>query len=569
MLSQNEIRRIEKTLDILEEGFVKRGLALGASILPEIRPYVEDIFNAKDPKNADDFEMPGRKRYMILFKRYIQELFAQGMNLADMELQERRAQFDEQMPKPQDILPVEAMNWIDKWTEYFGNDYYGDVTQDVVRALKQGLAEGLTVNQTMDRLSNYLSGPGFNERRLEIIARTNSTTAFNQGRLETFRQAGDFVEHVQFLAILDSRTTDICESRNGKIFRLDDPALAANTPPLHYNCRSILSPVTQYDLDEMQRSGWKDQDGKTLEELLDHSGMPDPAKGFGKNMGNKVPQISGGSGENKPPVIGGSGGGPMEPKEPWKKIPDWFYDDKPISNDDVENDESLRIYQGIQKYFGKNISPRAVDEFLFGDNAEGVKLINLESESSGSPDKWTIKAILRLPNGNDAEFKQTFNKAEKGLYIDLLKSLRREDVFPKGFPQEYFKRSIPALRELGIEKIELNAYSNYSAGYYGAYVWSRYGFTNKNMKLTLQKYILYLEDYHSIYLDSKQRNAIMKIDRMNKLADEKIKGKEIAKEMLLGKRTTCDWNGIIPDIFNEKSSEMDELIKYIQKEEGK
>ena len=51
---------------------------------------------------------------------------------------------------------------------------------------------------------------------------------------------------------------------------------------------------------------------------------------------------------------------------PWREIPDWFYDIEPISNDDVENDERLRTYQAIQKYLGNNISPGAINEFLFG-----------------------------------------------------------------------------------------------------------------------------------------------------------------------------------------------------------
>ena len=82
-----------------------------------------------------------------------------------------------------------------------------------MRVLKQGLGEGWSTEHTMKELRTYLGATtehGFNDRRLEAIARTNATSAFNQGSLETFRQAGDFIQFVQFLAILDSRTTDIC-----------------------------------------------------------------------------------------------------------------------------------------------------------------------------------------------------------------------------------------------------------------------------------------------------------------------------------------------------------------------
>lgn len=257
----------------------------------------------------------------------------------------------------------------------------------------------------------------------------------------------------------------------------------------------------------------------------------------------------------------------MAPDRPWRTIPEWFYDKKPVSWHDADCDDALSVYARIQHYFGRNISRRAVDEFLFGHKIKQVELFSLESEPSGSLNKWTIKAAMRLPNGNEAEFKQTLCKEEKGLHVDLIKPVHNEDAFPEGYTQEYFGRAVPALRELGIEKITLNAYSNYNAGYYGACVWCRYGFTNEGIRLTLQKYVLYLEDYYCIYLDARQRDAIMRIDRMNDLVDEKVNGKEIAREFLLGKRAACEWNGIIPDIFDETSIEMKELMEYLLRKE--
>ncbi|MBW1857810.1 MAG: hypothetical protein JRI42_05985, partial [Deltaproteobacteria bacterium] len=46
-------------------------------------------------------------------------------------------------------------------------------------------------------------------------------------------------------------TTDICRERDGKEFAINDPALDANTPSLHFSCRSILDYIIegspQYD----------------------------------------------------------------------------------------------------------------------------------------------------------------------------------------------------------------------------------------------------------------------------------------------------------------------------------
>jgi SPP1 gp7 family putative phage head morphogenesis protein len=310
-MTSKEIRRIKKTLDTLEAGFVKRAKALFDNMISEMQPYVEDALRIG---NVDSFEMPGRKRYLVLFKRYLQELYAQGMTLADQELEAKRAKFD-QHPSPAPVIPTGAMDWIDGWTTHFGDKYYGEATEDVVRVLKQGLAEGWSTEHTMTQLRVYLTDEKeYNKRRLEVIARTNATSAFNQGRLETFRQAGDFVQFVQFLAILDSRTTDICESRNGRLLRLDSPELAANTPPLHFQCRSILSPVTAYDLKDMEKPGWKDDQDRTLDELLDWRKVDPPSKGFGGDIQNRLPKTPGGP----PPQIRGPERG--QPSEPPKTL---------------------------------------------------------------------------------------------------------------------------------------------------------------------------------------------------------------------------------------------------------
>lgn len=86
--------------------------------------------------------------------------------------------------------------------------------------------------------------------RLEAIVRTNVNRAFNVARRQAFSEAaatGDFPAW-EFSAILDDRTSDICESLDGKIYAADDPIWGTITPPLHYNCRSQIVPVYKTDI---------------------------------------------------------------------------------------------------------------------------------------------------------------------------------------------------------------------------------------------------------------------------------------------------------------------------------
>lgn len=64
------------------------------------------------------------------------------------------------------------------------------------------------------------------------------TYLVNQERVQIFEYYG--IKKVQFKALIDDRTTDICREMNGKVIDINDLVLGENMPPLHYNCRSIL-----------------------------------------------------------------------------------------------------------------------------------------------------------------------------------------------------------------------------------------------------------------------------------------------------------------------------------------
>lgn len=81
--------------------------------------------------------------------------------------------------------------------------------------------------------------------RLENIARTNIADAVNQSRMSLFGRPEfkGFVVAYEYSAIMDQRVSDVCESLDGKIKR----DWGEYTPPNHYQCRSILVPVTAID----------------------------------------------------------------------------------------------------------------------------------------------------------------------------------------------------------------------------------------------------------------------------------------------------------------------------------
>lgn len=103
---------------------------------------------------------------------------------------------------------------------------------------------------------------------LNTLVRTNTFEALNEARFAEFTDpaVAEFVMAMEYAAVLDSSTTEICRELNGKVYRSDSPEWDEIRPPNHFNCRSVLVPVTTID----------DWDGQESEK-------PDvtPAEGFG------------------------------------------------------------------------------------------------------------------------------------------------------------------------------------------------------------------------------------------------------------------------------------------------
>lgn len=161
----------------------------------------------------------------------------------------------------------EGLN-LDTAEKYFAAKAFnitGDITDEMLEkarmALLEGIKNGLSTQEIVKELADMMPNllGKFDEEtgtvdketraRIETIVRTNISDAFNQANLAVYNDPdlGDFVEAYQYASIIDSRTTDFCNSYNGKIFSKNDPIWSNITPPNHFNCRSTLVAVTAID----------------------------------------------------------------------------------------------------------------------------------------------------------------------------------------------------------------------------------------------------------------------------------------------------------------------------------
>ncbi|MBD2316671.1 minor capsid protein [Phormidium tenue] len=121
----------------------------------------------------------------------------------------------------------------------------GDYSKEILERVKNNLSQSMITQPDTGypmppKQVNALIQDTLNvsQARAATISRTETTNAYSQSRVETFKQSS-LATHCRFLAIADDRVTDICKTRNGIVFPIADSDKFR--PSLHFNCRSTIS----------------------------------------------------------------------------------------------------------------------------------------------------------------------------------------------------------------------------------------------------------------------------------------------------------------------------------------
>ncbi len=154
-----------------------------------------------------------------------------------------------------------------------------EILGKIQQQLKSGVKSGLSQSEVLAKIDADMAQydvthiHGYAEQspsRLETIARTTTMTAYNEGRLEYFQSEPDLIQGYEYSAVMDERTTDECAALNGETFRPEDGQ--AYNPPRHYNCRSILVPITIVEekpqfsnKDDLPLPGFQAKPGRAVE----------------------------------------------------------------------------------------------------------------------------------------------------------------------------------------------------------------------------------------------------------------------------------------------------------------
>jgi len=115
------------------------------------------------------------------------------------------------------------------------------IAHDVRSQLFDELQDAYNTNSSKNIIKKIIDNQlKKNEYRVVRMGRTAANDVFNLATLDRYKKHE--IEYVRYKAKLDSKTTEICSTLHGTIWKTGDPEI--KTPPSHFYCRSRLVPWT-------------------------------------------------------------------------------------------------------------------------------------------------------------------------------------------------------------------------------------------------------------------------------------------------------------------------------------
>lgn len=209
--------------------------------LPIVKRIYEDLFEQMDqkkiikdvkPERIEDIKIKYLKELKLVFKRNLREAHQDGKLSGQKELLKGNYRTPLADDKFLEILESELFQYVGDWSY--------NLSKNARIAMMAAIRDGKPLSSVIDTLDQ--DGMVESVASIERFARTKITDVMNRGRLEFFNESG-VVAAYQYSAVLDDRTTEICRGLHGKIFKSGSEPV----PPMHFNCRSLLIPITKYE----------------------------------------------------------------------------------------------------------------------------------------------------------------------------------------------------------------------------------------------------------------------------------------------------------------------------------
>ena len=131
------------------------------------------------------------------------------------------------------------------------------IINEAHKAISQNLLTGADPRKAIDIISKKLDTSKYNAGRL-VMTEEAYFSSLAQG--DCYKELG--CERYRILATLDDRTSEICQSLDGKVYDMKVYQAGTTAPPFHVFCRSTTVPYFDDFRENAQRAA-RDGDGKT------------------------------------------------------------------------------------------------------------------------------------------------------------------------------------------------------------------------------------------------------------------------------------------------------------------
>lgn len=235
---------IKRVMESEEAKGIKSLKTAGKDIYDDLIAQIRDkgLLRRFNPERMNSISPRFMKPMKTILTAYLEDVFGISYEQARDELVRVGPKRFEQSLVPEDFLEI-----IDAESFKIVGDYTTEVTKRaknvLVDAIKNGVGEGELVKLLRDELTEN------SDTWIRTLVRTKTTEFYNSARRSYWENdsiAKQLVTAYQFSAILDDRTSEICRSLDQKVFDVDSE-VGRVTPPLHFNCRSLLVPLTKFE----------------------------------------------------------------------------------------------------------------------------------------------------------------------------------------------------------------------------------------------------------------------------------------------------------------------------------
>ena len=160
-----------------------------------------------------------------------------------------------------EIKHLQSFSWLDDGSTYSTDIWKntGKLTSSIKDELLMSLMTGRDIRGTAQAIAERFNVGQNDARRL---VRTESAFFHNQMELLSYEEAD--IEKYIFVAVLDKRTSHICQEHDNQVYDRDKAVPGVNCPPMHPWCRSTTVAYDEdADYSKLKRRARNPETGKT------------------------------------------------------------------------------------------------------------------------------------------------------------------------------------------------------------------------------------------------------------------------------------------------------------------